>query len=92
MSYQYCLTSDESIPERVTRIELELVNFTIRLTLQNGNCLTISEPTEVQTMLDEAKQLNDTFRKDSSSAEEGLSVVEIKLDPINAVNTYHIPA
>mmetsp|Transcript_25952 Transcript_25952/g.38430 ORF Transcript_25952/g.38430 Transcript_25952/m.38430 type:complete len:99 (-) Transcript_25952:334-630(-) len=96
----YCLTSNESIPERVVRIELELVTFTLRLTLQNGNCLTISDSIEVQNMLDDAKKLNDTLRKDAGSDSDknstadggGLSVVEIKLDPINAVNTYNIPA
>lgn len=108
---KYEFTSQEK-PQRVARIELELVNFKINLTLQDGSCFSISNPVHVQTILNQAKGFNRIISDNANSNDadptftgntktekivkdrvnDNLVVIEIQLDPLNSVNTYHISA
>ena len=79
-------------PEKVTRLELELVDFSIVLTTQNGNNITLSDQTKVQTTLKQARDFNEKLDTDGNERKGDKVKVEIKLDPVNSVNTYVIPA
>lgn len=100
MSTKYEFTSDESNPNRIAKIELELVDFTLKITQGNGEESFIVEPDRVQKILDEAHRFNGSIIEESTSSgidanivkEQGGSIVEIKLDPVNSINTFHIPA
>lgn len=100
MPTKYEFTGDESNPNRVTKIELELVDFTLKITEGNGEESFIVEPDQVQQILDEAHRFNGSIIKESTSSgidanivkKQGGSIVEIKLDPVNSINTFHIPA
>ena len=100
----YKLTLDENNPYRVIRIELEFVDFTAKVTLQNGHTFVMTDPDCVQELLNEAHCFNASHLFPSGA--EGQSIVdhnklllkqnghmsvEIKLDPVNSVNTFHIP-
>ncbi len=113
-------------------MELELVNFTLNLTTEDGTHITISDAVHVQSILNEArdfnrfilglgqghssngdgsddniedactntasKEINDDGGKNadaggSESSRRGFNMalhIEIKLDPLNSVNTYRI--
>lgn len=103
-SSQYIFTScvDEASSNLITRIQLELVSFTLTLTLQNGSTHSITDPGEVQSILDRAREFNQSRTKNASAADECTNantvtradnaIIEIKLDPVNSVNTFCIPA
>ncbi len=96
----YLFTTDRKNPKRVNRIELELVNFSLSVTLENGDVHRVTETKTSQIILNKANAFNDEVLSDTTSSglssdlvkEQGGSVVEIKLDPVNSVNVFHIPA
>lgn len=79
-------------PEKVVRLELELVDFSIILTTQNGNCITLRDQTKVQSTLNQARDFNEKLGIEGNERIGNEAKVEIKLDPVNSVNTYVIPA
>lgn len=88
-------TTGVSKPEKVIRLELELVDFSIVLTTQDGNQITLKDQTEVQTVLNEARnfneQLDDTQCNNGRRSGDDEVKIEIKLDPVNSINTFVIP-
>ena len=113
-------TIEEKDPCRLYRVELELVNFTLNLTRQDGAQILISDAVHVQSILNQTREFNRRFIKhgcdgaDSNTVDDGgkekdgeegrngndngngnnsmALYIEIKLDPLNSVNTYRIPA
>ena len=97
---KYQFTTSQHEPEKVIRIQLELVDFTVTISTKGGDQFTIDNQKDVQSILDQAKEFNRSICCDDSdsgcTSDEGHNnnriEIEIKLDPINSVNTYHIPA
>lgn len=99
---QYEFSLDTSNPSRVARIELEFVGFTLKLTLQNGETHVMTDPDKIQELLNRAHDFNalhftgkipldPSDTKHTFSTGNHGALVEIKLDPVNSVNTFHIP-
>lgn len=102
-STQSCLfTLDENNPLRIIRMELEFVDFTLKVTTQNGETYLITNPDSIQELLDKAHEFNlvhfdgsnnrpiDSIENNHDDV-EGRVTAEIKLDPLNSINTFHIP-
>ena len=87
---EYKFTSNSEEPQRVRRVQLELVNFTLSLTTQDGNQISFSNPEDVQSILDQARDFNRLSEKQSNG--QSLVEIEINLDPLNTVKTFRIPA
>jgi len=93
-------TTDESNPNRVIRIELELVDFALNMTLQSGDTHLVTEPDQVQSILNRGNAFNAKIMDETTSSgidssivkNKGGAIFEIKLDPLNSINTFHIPA
>eukprot|EP00558_Chaetoceros_sp_UNC1202_P007421 CAMPEP_0197251816 /NCGR_PEP_ID=MMETSP1429-20130617/58695_1 /TAXON_ID=49237 /ORGANISM="Chaetoceros sp., Strain UNC1202" /LENGTH=70 /DNA_ID=CAMNT_0042714009 /DNA_START=96 /DNA_END=308 /DNA_ORIENTATION=+ len=70
------------------------------MTLQTGSVHIIQDDAQVQQIVNEANKFNRTIIQESTTTgidnavvkEKGGVVVDIKLDPLNAINTFHIPA
>ncbi len=94
---QYEFTNCLNNPLKIIKIQLELVNFTLILNTKNGQQYTISEAKQVQSILNDAKDFNNSIMVgNSSDCDDGDDNnknkihIEIKLDPVNSVNTYRI--
>lgn len=81
----------ETKSTRVVRIDLELVDFTISVSTEDGNRTTISDQTQVQNTLNQAREFNEMLDSSGEGATDHVNV-EIKLDPVNSINTFVIPA
>lgn len=94
MTSKYAFTSDSEQSKRVSRIQLELVNFTLSLTTQDGNQISVSNPEEVQSILDEARDFNrkQNLNQKKGNENDDLVEIEMNLDPLNTVKTFHIAA
>jgi hypothetical protein len=96
----YAFTKDDQDPKRVVRMELEMVNFTLKITVGNGDTTLLSDPVQVQELLDRARAFNGSTHhptKDIPHDTDGIRkdggiVIEVTLDPVNTVNSFHIPA
>ena len=98
----WTFTKDDQDPNRVVRMELEMVNFTLQITVGSGDTTLLSDPVQVQELLDRARAFNGSTHhptKDISVPhdtdrirEDGGIVIEVTLDPVNTVNSFHIPA
>ena len=80
----------ERKPSKVVRIDLELVDFTISVSTEDGNCTTISEQTQVQNTFNRAREFNKMLDCSGGEATDHVNV-EIKLDPVNSINAFVIP-
>ena len=93
---RYIFTTDESNPRQVVRIQLEMVDFTLNVSVNSGETDLITDPDQVQSILDRAREFNrNTNQPKSDSAvvkTNGGVIIEVKLDPVNPVNAFHIPA
>jgi hypothetical protein len=99
---QYEFTTCPNNPLKIIKIQLELVNFTLILLTKNGQQYTVSEANQVQSILNNAKDFNKSIMVGSNNSDYGGGVddnydddknqihIEIKLDPVNSVNTYRI--
>lgn len=97
----FVFTLDESDPLRVTRMELEFVSFSLKVTTQNGETFVMANPDSVQELLNKAHDFNLAHFQGSKQSQidvgnsnddfHGRVTTEIKLDPLNSVNTFHIP-
>jgi len=76
MSTKYEFTSDESNPNRIAKIELELVDFTLKITQGNGEESFIVEPDRVQKILDEAHRFNSSVIEESTSSGIDANIVK----------------
>lgn len=96
----YNFSADHSRNDRIIRLELELVNFSLVIT-RNGSTEKeiIFDEVLVQKILNKAKEFNrslipictnDALDIETVRRECGV-VIEIKLDPVNSVNTFEIP-
>jgi|EP00979_Chaetoceros_neogracilis_P008846 hypothetical protein len=98
LSYEF--TTDESNPNRVSRLEAEFVDFTLNMTLQCGDVHLITEPEHVQNILDKAHEFNTSQMKETTSSgiktdlvkKKGGAIIEVSLDDVNSVNIFHVPA
>jgi len=89
--FTYCATDSNDIGpssrQVVKNICLELVTFTLTLTLEDGSSFTFEDQTKVQKILDNAEVFNKNI-----VAEDNKAMVEIHLDPMNKINRYEFPA
>lgn len=87
----------QNSPHKVTRIQLELVDFTLTLSTHDGQDCIVSDEIQVQTILNQAREYNRIVDEDLNGSDGGGNndnrvEIEIKLDPVNSVNTYRIQA
>lgn len=93
----YVFSGMDDNPRRVVRIELEMVGFTLRVTVKGGQTYLITEAEEVQRILDAAREFN---RKLNLAVADNIElvrnkggiIIEVKLDPRNTVRSFNIPA
>ena len=65
---------------------LELMNFSLTISLADGSVYNVSQRDEIQHILNQARiynEENDALDKDGDSA-----YIDISLDPVNAIQTY----
>ena len=96
----YKFTTDLDEKDRIIRIELEFIEFSFTITRQDSDeTEKVYDQHLVQEILNRAKEFNmGLFQKGTN---EGLEVdqvrknngvvVEVKLDPVNSINTFKIP-
>lgn len=84
-------------------MELEFVSFTLKVTIQNGETYLMTNPDSIQELLNKAHDFNLAHFHGSENSQikvkngddkndvRGRVTAEIKLDPLNSVNTFHIP-
>jgi hypothetical protein len=96
----YKFTTDLDEKDRIIRIELEFIEFSLTITRQDSDKTErVYDQHLVQAILNRAKEFNmGLFQKGTN---EGLEVdqvrmkngvvVEVKLDPVNSINTFEIP-
>lgn len=96
----YKFTTDINEKDRIIRIELECMEFSLTITRQGSHeTERVYNQDLVQAILNRAKEFNmGLFQKGTN---EGLEVhqvrqnngvvVEVKLDPVNSINTFEIP-
>jgi hypothetical protein len=96
----YKFTTDADVKDRIVRIELECVEFSLTITRQDSiETERVYDQNLVQAILNRAKEFNmGLFHKGTN---EGLQVdhvrenngvvLEVKLDPVNSINTFEIP-
>jgi hypothetical protein len=84
----FTFSSDPSDQKRVCKLALELMNFTLTISLADGSIFTISEQEEVQRVLDEIQAMD--LKNETKDRGDGNRLsIEVNLDPLNAVKTYH---
>jgi hypothetical protein len=93
-------TTNNDDPNKIVRIQLELVGFAITVSTNNGNQFTIVDQDDAQAILNQARAFNNSLSgggdgddDDEEEMAQNCTIdIEIKLDPVNSVNTFHIPA
>mmetsp|Transcript_25489 Transcript_25489/g.29112 ORF Transcript_25489/g.29112 Transcript_25489/m.29112 type:complete len:125 (-) Transcript_25489:50-424(-) len=66
MIHSFKFTNDFKEPSRVRTLQLELVSFTLTVISEDGNCFTVTNSTEIQTILNQAHDFNRKILHDSS--------------------------
>mmetsp|Transcript_25290 Transcript_25290/g.31166 ORF Transcript_25290/g.31166 Transcript_25290/m.31166 type:complete len:124 (-) Transcript_25290:114-485(-) len=80
MIHSFKFTNDFKEPSRVRTLQLELVSFTLTVISEDGNCFTVTNSTEIQTILNQAHDFNRKILHDSSvdDDDDGNTYIEMK--------------
>jgi len=88
----FVFSADKSIPNRVCNVVLELMNFTLTISTDDGSTYILTDQDEVQSTLNHAHQYNQQIVQSQQSItvhDQGDRIfLKVELDPVNKINTF----